>query len=932
MSDRNYGAIRDPELVEKFIDRLIKQSEDNAFAKGKPFAFDIEAGYTGPDAEEVSKMQFHPTYILVGISFTNDTNWARYVPIAHDDGNNVTDIVRVAKAFWRLVNTGMGIAHNASYELKGMSRWFRELLWNDPEYGEAVRASKGLFPIFADTMIEVWLSQEYEPAIADITQKDLKSSVLDSFGIQMTHFSDLFPKTENDMGPATKVAVKKLRFNTRYSTSARVIAYACEDSVGALMLHEKHWEDLTTGPRRNINKVEHELIPVLVEMEMGPLDPETGVALGNMYLNWAHIFRKEEELERFRQRFQEEIMDDFSERLGRVITLNLNSPPQLVKILYDAAPEGLGLKINDRWRSKKTGAPSTGDDALKVLANSDPLVRKILQYRQVVKLYSSYLHKYSSQLNYAGTGFVFPNHNQAGTVTGRMSVDQVSYQQWPKPQKFTLNDGTTFEMNFRDLLISPPEYRIVGYDYSQVELRFLAAVAGETTMLETFAAGTDIHRMTASRMFKIPPEQVTKKDRAKGKTINFAIVYGQGPDALAENITAGGDPTTKEEAEELLRLYFLGFPKLRAWIDNQVAVGHNQGWVETFFGRKFVVWEYKDKRQWIRDKGDRMCVNAPIQGGAADYMKYAMVRVYKKLKALGLQDKVRLTMTIHDALEFYAHESVSTAEVVKILNDCVSFPVKGLPVQIRADWHEGPTWGVMTEIKIDADSNITHYEVEDVAEKYDTYEEALNKAMSIQKEKSKEKQVAVTPPPEVRAEIERSIAAEPTVKRATALGPPSAGMPPLEMQTAEEARERAKPLSGDAVKAALEADTAAGRARKKAQMEYANRPMALADDDEPPWMTDTMRANDQARKKVSRTWVVMMTDMPDETQWQDFQDWLTEGPDKLIVRTPEGDLKDDKTYAISEDDQGLISLLLGGADLAFETDDVSAADFEGVGV
>lgn len=868
MSDRNYGAIRDPELIEKFIYRIIAQSQDNAFALAKPFAFDIEAGYTGPDAEDISKMQFHPNYILVGISFTNDTNWARYVPIAHDDGDNVKDVVRVARAFWRLVRTGMGIAHNASYELKGMSRWFRKLLWNDPEVGHEVRADKGMFPIFADTLIEVWLSQEYEPAIADITQKDLKSSVLESFGIKMTHFSDLFPKTESDMGPVTKVAVKKLRFNTRYSTSARVVAYACEDSVGALLLHQKHWTELTTGRRKLICKVEHELIPVLVEMEMGPVDPETGEAQGNMFLNWAHVFRKEEELERFRQKFQEELMNDFSERLGRIVTLNLNSPAQLVKALYDPAPEGLGLPINDRFRSKKTGAPSTGDDALKVLANRDPLIRKILEYRQVVKLYGSYLHKYSTQLNYAGTGFVFPNHNQAGTVTGRMSVDQVSYQQWPKPQKYKLDDGTTFEMNFRDLLISPPEHRIVGYDYSQVELRFLAAVAGEDSMLQAFASGVDIHKLTASRMFKIPIEAVDKKSRGKGKTLNFGIVYQQGPDALAESLTASGTPTTKEEAAELLEQYYAGFPKLRNWMNERIAEGHNQGFVETFFKRKFVVWEFKDPRQWIRDKGDRMCINAPIQGGAADYMKIAMVRVYKELKKRGLQDKVRLTMMIHDALEFYVHSSVSTAEVVEILNPLVSYSVQGLPVEIRADWHEGPTWGVMTEIKLGENSTIDHYEVEDVDEEYATYEEALTKAMSVQKEKAKEKQTAVAPPPEVRAELEKAMVFEDTDNQ---------------------------------------------------------------DGDEPPWMTDGMRAADSERQSKG-TWVITLMDMPDSDQYAAFNEWITPGPDHIVIRTPEGDILDDKTYTLTKEDQGTISLLLGGADLAFEPEDVSADEFMGVDV
>ena len=147
MSDRNYAAIRSAEKAVAFIERCINS--------GKPIAFDIEAGYVGADKEGVALQQFHPDYIVVGISFTVSTEWARYIPLAHDDGNNVDDIIVVARALWRMLRTGRGVAHNAAYELKGMSRWFREVLWDDPEVGEEVRESLGFFPILSDTMIEV---------------------------------------------------------------------------------------------------------------------------------------------------------------------------------------------------------------------------------------------------------------------------------------------------------------------------------------------------------------------------------------------------------------------------------------------------------------------------------------------------------------------------------------------------------------------------------------------------------------------------------------------------------------------------------------------------------------------------------------------------------------------------------------------------------
>lgn len=193
MTSRNYGALRDAETALKFIDRMTQGT--------LPFAFDIEAGYTGDDKVGVSLQQFHPEYIVVGISFTNSEKWARYIPFAHDNGGNIDDIVTVARALWRMLRTGRGVAHNAAYELKGMSRWFRETLWDDPEVGADVRATKGMFPILADTMLMVWLAACYDPMRIG---KDLKSVALDAFGLAMTNFKDLFPVEESDLGPGSK--------------------------------------------------------------------------------------------------------------------------------------------------------------------------------------------------------------------------------------------------------------------------------------------------------------------------------------------------------------------------------------------------------------------------------------------------------------------------------------------------------------------------------------------------------------------------------------------------------------------------------------------------------------------------------------------------------------------------------------------------------
>lgn len=735
MTDRNYGAIRSADEFERFVDRLI--------AAGKPFGFDIESGYVGEDKEGVALLPFHPDWILVGFSFTNSTNWARYVPVAHDDGNNVDDPVRTAKALWRLLQTGLGVAHNLSFEVKGISRWFRDVLSSDPEIGAQVVAARGMYPYRSDTMLEAYLSAAYHPQQVG---KGLKGLTKHIFSHEMTNFMDLFPFEDTDMGPALKRGkTKYVRFNTRFSTSARVIEYACEDSVWCLALHEKHYEEQKDT---FIFKVEMQLLPVLVEMEM------EGLAL-----DWATISRKAAEADRFRNLMNEEIQQVLSERLGRPININLGSVPQLSAVLYEPAPEGLGLPIKER--SEKTNNPSTSESALRAIAKADPIIKRILEWREVNKLYGSYLHKYETELAYSPNGRAYPNHNQAGALTGRMSVDGVSYQQWPKPYHYELRNGDTFDLNFRDLLIAPEGYRIVGYDFSQVELRVLAGMANERALLAAFADGTDIHKATASSMMGIPLAEVTKKQRSQGKTLNFAVVYGSGPQNIADMLTAPDAPVTKDDAVELLARYFAAFSGLKNWMDARVAEGREQGYVETKFGRKFTVWEYQDSRDFIRQKGDRMCVNAPVQGGAADYMKMGMVRVQKAIKKAGLADKIRLVMTVHDALEFYVHESVSTQDVIDLVNPQVSFKVAGLP-EIRADWHEGYSWGSVAEINLGEDKKILSYGIEDHDETYPDFASVNAALQSLKAPKPAEpKVIEVAPEPEQPAEFvgtEREVA------------------------------------------------------------------------------------------------------------------------------------------------------------------------------
>lgn len=901
MADRNYDAIRDVETLEKFVNRCVQS--------GVPIGFDIEAGYTGPDREKTALQQYYPDWLFTGFSFTVSEDWARYVPVNHDAGGNIDDIITTARLLWRLLAPGNCVAHNAMYELTGVSRWLREVLWNDPLVGKEIRETKAIFPILDDTMILVWLTAEYDPLRIG---KDLKSVALSAFGLEMTHFPDLFPPEDSELGPALpKAKIRFARFNTRNAYSKKVIDYACEDAVATLMIHNKHfaeWGDTF------VFKFEMGLQPVMHEMERGPVDPDTGYALGNLLLDWDIIHTKAAECAAFRDKMGEEIQQILGERLGRPVAINLSSIPQMRKALYSEFPEGLGLPINDKFRSEKTQEPSTGDDALRVLAKEDPLIRKILDYRQVVKLYGSYLHKFETDIAYGNGGVVFPNHNQAGALTGRMSVDHVSYQQWPKPYHFELRDGTTFDFNFRNIMIAPDDYRIVGFDFSQIELRVLSGQAQETAMLKAFADGVDIHKATASAMLRISLSDVSKKQRGVGKTCNFAVVYGSGPGNIADMLTAQGSPTTKEQAVELLELYYAGFPKLRAWMDARIAEGRQQHYVTTLFGRKFTVWEYKDHRDWIKNKGDRMCVNAPIQGGAADYLKIGMNRVRKAIQdaeASGLIpfDSVRLTMTVHDALEFYVRSDVSTQTVIDLINPAVTFRAPGLP-EIRADWHEGERWGLVVELELDDDKQITGYSWEDpdgashdfptLQEAYAFQEEWFAKQAAEAAERFEREFGNVTPvDPDAPKSLEELFVAF-----------------DLDQDQCDAVREA---LAPDAETPDEETKILIGELGGLDHLAVLfNIEVRQAELDEA-----------KARQEAKQTAVIRIREMPDTDAWEGFQEWLASQPGNMTCKleTPEGTIAFDQKVHLDRSDQGMISLLLGGAslDILTEAEDVDLA-------
>lgn len=680
MAEKDYGAISDPDQLDELARRIVDEA--------KPFGYDIETGYEGPDMEGFS---LHPeTGFVVGFSFTNSIMWARYVPVAHDLGPNC-DEYRAAVALWTMLRTGLGVAHNAGFEQKMLRVWFLKWLSDHPIFGAEVVAANGYHVFRSDTMIESYVR-------AKTQVHGLKPLAKIVFNHDMRTIESLFP----DM---TKKQEKALRFNILELTG-EVIAYACEDALWCLALHLEWYASVKDSFIYNLDmSVLREVLP-----EMG----RTGL----MY-DWSMMRDGAEKAEIFREYMRQEISEDLSAMVGHPVNINLASPKQVSEVLFDK----LGMKTtvytaNTRNLPKDQKKMSTGALALKGLSKQYPVVKRILQWKEVKRLGNAFLETYEKKFGYAPDGMTHPDLLQCAVISGRFAHSSPNYAQSPKKYFYQLRDGRTFSYNFRAGIRAPRDFYILGFDLSQAELRAIAGEAQEQGLLSAFASGVDVHCQTAALMLRVPVEQVISEhaagDSSKrdiGKTLNFAIAYGMEARGLADRLNIPID-----EAEELMRLYFEGFPAVKVWMERQVAYGRAHGYVLTKFGRKVPIWEYLDERRFIREKGDRLCINAPIQGGATgDYMRLAMVRAQRAINKAGMTDDIKMCMNIHDALEFYVRRTISPQKVIDILasveyspdpetsplrHPAVLFPVDGWPA-MKADWHMGLRWGEMVDILVD---------------------------------------------------------------------------------------------------------------------------------------------------------------------------------------------------------------------------------------
>ena len=351
------------------------------------------------------------------------------------------------------------------------------------------------------------------------------------------------------------------------------------------------------------------------------------------------------------------------------IEFNLASPKQLGDVLFEH------LKLVEKPKKTKTGQYATGEEILSKLAPKHQIVQDILDWRSLVKLKNTYVDALPKEVN-AVTKRIHTTYSQAVAATGRLSSNNPNLQNIP----IRTERGRLVRKAFvpRD-----ENYTLIAADYSQIELRIIAALSEDQSMIESFNRGEDIHAATASKVFNIPLNEVTREQRGDAKAVNFGIIYGQGAFTLAQQLNK-----SRAEAKELIDNYYNTFPSLKQYIANQIEFARENGYVETILNRRRYLKNINSQNAIVRSADERNSVNAPIQGSAADIIKIAMIKIQQLLDTGNYKSKMLLQ--VHDELVFDMHTSEKES-LTKLIQNEMEHAFK-LSVPLTVDIGEGQNW------------------------------------------------------------------------------------------------------------------------------------------------------------------------------------------------------------------------------------------------
>lgn len=551
---------------------------------------------------------------LIGLSFCFSKGEAYYVTLPADK-DETSDVLREFKAFFQSEHIEK-IGQNIKFDLLMLSM-----------YGIELRG-----PMF-DTMIAHYLVQpELRHGMDYLAEIYLRYRTI--------HYDDL-------------VGGKgKNQIDIRFVDLDLLCDYAAEDADITFQLKEILEKEIhQNGLQQLFYEIEMPLMKVLARME------QNGVRIDSEALRLSSVVLTGEMIELEKQ---------IHELAG--YEFNVSSPAQVGEILFDR------LKLDEKAKKTKTGQYSTSEDVLEKIRSKHPIIGKILEYRGLRKLLSTYIDALPQLINQS-TGKVHTSFNQTVASTGRLSSTN------PNLQNIPIRDAQGKEI--RKAFIPDEGCVFLSADYSQIELRIMAHLSGDANMLEAFNSGHDIHTATAAKIFKKPIEEVTSDMRRKAKTANFGIIYGISTFGLADRLSI-----PRSEAKELIEGYFTTYPDVKRYMDEAIQRAKEAGFVETIFGRKRFLADINSQNSIVRGYAERNAINAPIQGSAADIIKIAMVKIQNRLEKENLH--TTMTMQVHDELNF--NVPVSEVEIAKkIVVDEMESAIK-LQVPLIADCGVGANW------------------------------------------------------------------------------------------------------------------------------------------------------------------------------------------------------------------------------------------------
>jgi DNA polymerase-1 len=462
-------------------------------------------------------------------------------------------------------------------------------------------------------------------------------------GYEPVHIEELIGKKGKNQGNMRDVEIEKVK------------EYAGEDADITLQLKNIFAPQIKTkNVEKVFNEVENPLVKVLADMEF------EGVKVDTEFLK-----EYSKELDK-----EAKIAEESVYKIAGV-RFNLASPKQLGEVLFEK------LMLDPKAKKTKTGQYATGEDVLKKLANQFPIVSDILAFRELTKLKSTYVDSLPLLIN-PNTGRVHTNYAQAVAVTGRLSSNNPNLQNIPVRS----DRGKEIRKAFvpRD-----KNHVLISADYSQIELRIVAAISGDKNMCEAFKLGKDIHTATAAKVYGISEEEVTKEMRYKAKSVNFGIIYGQGAFGLAENLGI-----SRTEAKTIIDNYKKEFPGINEYMESTIKFAQQNGYVETLMGRKRWLRDINSSNFTVRGFAERNAINSPIQGTAADMIKLAMIKVQQAIKESKLKSK--MILQVHDELIFDTlEEEVDEMKKLILQNMQSALPLPN-DVPVVAEAGAGDNW------------------------------------------------------------------------------------------------------------------------------------------------------------------------------------------------------------------------------------------------